>query len=96
MKVTPIIFLAPTILRPRSLGDLHLHFLAIGIEQYQLVLVDRHFDRIAHNQTFAGISGTAPHALAARGVDDVIDLPGENSPSDARSLVEPRVIGDID
>jgi pimeloyl-ACP methyl ester carboxylesterase len=85
-----------TLLRPRPLGDLHLHFLAIGIEKDEIILVDRHFDRIAHDQSFAGISGASPHALAARSVDDVIDLDRENRPAEARTTVEPLIIGNIE
>jgi hypothetical protein len=85
-----------TLLRPRPLGDLHLHFLAIGIEKDEIILVDRHFDRIAHDQSFAGISGASPHALAARSVDDVIDLDRENRPAEARATVEPLIIGNIE
>ena len=85
-----------TLLRPHPLGDFHLHLPAIGIEEDEFVLVDRHFHRIAHNQTFAGISRAAPHALAARGVDDAFHLYSEDRPSEARATVEPLVIRDVD
>ena len=51
------------LLRPSPLGDLHLHFLAIGIEKDELILVDSNLDRIANDQSFAGVSGAAPHAI---------------------------------
>jgi len=85
-----------TLLRPSPLGDLHLHFLAVGIKEDELVLIDRDFHGIANNQSLAGITCAAPHTLPARGVDDALHLDSEDRPSEARAIMEPLVIGDID
>jgi hypothetical protein len=85
-----------SLLRPSPLGDFHLHFLAFGIQEDEFVLIDRHFDGIAHNQPFAGISRAAPQALAACGIDDVLDLDREDRPSVCCPTVKPFVVGDAD